>query len=368
MAEATKKKSAIPSFREKKGNNQKVTMITVYDYPFARLVDRSEAELILVGDSLGMVVQGLERTNPVTLEEIIYHARAVRRGAPNTLIVGDMPFMSYQISPEQALASAGRIVKESEADCVKMEGGEYFAPYVEKIVSAGIPTIGHIGLTPQSASALGGFTVQGRTKEEGEQLIADAKALDAAGAFAIVLECIPSGVAKVITESVEAVTIGCGAGPHVDACRSSSNSTRSWRPKSSPVSTGLRKRFAPEPTRPTSTGLREPRKSKNTFPCDKLTMSHIFCWTQRERRRTAQKRPSGGALSASQHRLPKILQRHRILAIGYGEAPKDVFICKDLFLCLPGGGCLVIGDVNKLLSTGSCGTERAPPDGLRNRS
>ena len=216
MAEATKKKTTIPSFREKKRNNQRVTMITVYDYPFARLVDRSEAELILVGDSLGMVVQGLERTNPVTLEDIIYHARAVRRGAPNTVIVGDMPFMSYQLSPEQALASAGRILKESEADCVKMEGGEYFAPYVEKIVSAGIPAMGHIGLTPQSASALGGFTVQGRTKAEAEQLIADAKALDAAGAFAIVLECIPSGVAKVITESVEAVTIGCGAGPHVD--------------------------------------------------------------------------------------------------------------------------------------------------------
>ena len=216
MIEVTKQKSTIPSFREKKSKNQKVTMITVYDYPFARLVDRSEAELILVGDSLGMVVQGLERTNPVTLEDIIYHARAVRRGAPNTLIVGDMPFMSYQLSPEQALASAGRILKESAADCVKMEGGEYFAPYVEKIVKAGIPTIGHIGLTPQSASALGGFKVQGRTKAEADQLIADAKALDAAGAFAIVLECIPSGVAKVITESVKAVTIGCGAGPHVD--------------------------------------------------------------------------------------------------------------------------------------------------------
>jgi 3-methyl-2-oxobutanoate hydroxymethyltransferase len=216
MAEATKQKTTIPSFREKKSNNQKVTMITVYDYPFARLVDGSQAELILVGDSLGMVVQGLERTNPVTLEDIIYHARAVRRGAPNTLIVGDMPFMSYQLSPEQALAGAGRILKESEADCVKIEGGEHFAPYVEKIVSAGIPTMGHIGLTPQSASALGGFTVQGRTKAEAEQLIADAKALDVAGAFAIVLECIPSGVAKVITESVEAVTIGCGAGPHVD--------------------------------------------------------------------------------------------------------------------------------------------------------
>jgi 3-methyl-2-oxobutanoate hydroxymethyltransferase len=212
----SKKKTTIPSFRDLKARGAKVTMITVYDYPFARLVDHSQAELILVGDSLGMVIQGLEQTNPVTLDEMIYHVRAVRRGAPNTLVVGDMPFMSYQISPEQALASAGRILKEGGADCVKMEGGKDFAPYVTKIVKAGIPVIGHIGLTPQSASALGGFTVQGRTPEDAEQLIADAQALDRAGVFAIVLECIPAGVAKVITASVEAVTIGCGAGPHVD--------------------------------------------------------------------------------------------------------------------------------------------------------
>jgi 3-methyl-2-oxobutanoate hydroxymethyltransferase len=216
MSESSKKKTTVPSFRDMKARGQKVTMITVYDYPFARLVDRSEAELILVGDSLGMVIQGLEHTNSVTLDEMIYHVKAVRRGAPNTLVVGDMPFMSYQISPEQALESAGRFVKEGGADCVKMEGGEDLAPYVEKIVKAGIPVMGHIGLTPQSASALGGFKVQGKTKKEAEQLIADAKALDEAGAFAIVLECIPSGVAKVITESVQTVIIGCGAGPFVD--------------------------------------------------------------------------------------------------------------------------------------------------------
>lgn len=216
MSDSGKRKAPIPSIRDKKARGEKLTMITVYDYPFARLVDRSEAELILVGDSLGMVIQGQELTNPVTLDEVIYHIKAVRRGAPNTLVVGDMPFMSYQISPEQALASAGRIVKEGGADCVKMEGGEYFAPYVHKIVQAGIPVMGHIGLTPQSASALGGFKVQGRTPEQAEQLIADARALDAAGAFAMVLECIPGGVAKVITESVGAATIGCGAGPHVD--------------------------------------------------------------------------------------------------------------------------------------------------------
>ncbi len=216
MNQTEKKKTTIPSFREKKEKKEKVTMITVYDYPFARLVDRSGAELILVGDSLGMVIQGNEHTNPVTLDEIIYHVKAVRKGALNTLVVGDMPFMSYQLNPDQALASAGKILKEGAADCVKMEGGEFFAPYVNKIVKAGIAVIGHIGLTPQSASALGGFKVQGKTREEADQLIQDARALDEAGAFAIVLECIPSGVAKVITESVQAVTIGCGAGPHVD--------------------------------------------------------------------------------------------------------------------------------------------------------
>jgi 3-methyl-2-oxobutanoate hydroxymethyltransferase len=216
MSTEAKIKTTVPSFRELKSAAQKVTMITVYDYPFARLVDRSVAEMILVGDSLGMVVQGLNHTNPVRLEETIYHVQAVRRGAPNTLVVGDMPFMSYQLNPEQALASAGRILKEGGADCVKMEGGVYFAPYVQKLVNCGIPVIGHIGLTPQSASALGGFKLQGKTKQEAEKLIADAIALDKAGAFAIVLECIPSGVAKVITESVRATTIGCGAGPFVD--------------------------------------------------------------------------------------------------------------------------------------------------------
>ena len=181
------KKITIPEFKKRKKTGERVTMITVYDFPMARLVDRSPAEMILVGDSLGMVFQGLEHTNPVTLDEIIYHAKAVRRGAPNTLVVGDMPFMSYQVSSEQGLTSAGRIIKESGADCVKMEGGTYVAPSVERIVKAGIPVIGHIGLTPQSASALGGFKVQGNTLEEAEKLIADARALDEAGVFAMVL-------------------------------------------------------------------------------------------------------------------------------------------------------------------------------------
>jgi 3-methyl-2-oxobutanoate hydroxymethyltransferase len=210
------KKITIPAFRQRKKDGHRVTMITVYDHVFARLVEASEAEMILVGDSLGMVIQGLPLTNPVTLDEIIYHTKAVRRGAPDTLVVGDMPFMSYQVSPETALASAGRIVKEGGADCIKLEGGVYVAPSVQKIVRAGIPVVGHIGLTPQSSSALGGFKVQGRTREEADQLVADARALDEAGVFAMVLECIPSGVAKVITESVRATTIGVGAGPCVD--------------------------------------------------------------------------------------------------------------------------------------------------------
>ena len=210
------KKITIPAFSQKKRDAQKVTMITVYDYIFARLVEASEAEMILVGDSLGMIIQGRPLTNSVTLEEIIYHTKNVRRGAPETLVVGDMPFMSYQVSPEAALTSAGRIIKEGGADCVKLEGGVYVAPSVQRITRAGIPVVGHIGLTPQSSSALGGFKVQGKTKEEAEQLITDAKALDEAGVFAMVLECIPSGVAKVITESIRATTIGVGAGPHVD--------------------------------------------------------------------------------------------------------------------------------------------------------
>jgi 3-methyl-2-oxobutanoate hydroxymethyltransferase len=216
MTAESKQKISIPEFPTVKERREKLTMITVYDYPFARLVDRSGAEIILVGDSLGMVIQGLDSTVPVTLDEMIYHIRTVRRGAPNTLVVGDMPFMSYQVSPEEALRNAGRIMKEGGADCVKLEGGVPFADRVSKVVRAGIPVMGHIGLTPQSASALGGLKVQGRTQGQAEALIADAQALDKAGVFAIVLECIPSGVARAITDSVRALTIGCGAGPHTD--------------------------------------------------------------------------------------------------------------------------------------------------------
>ena len=216
MAAESKQKITIPDFAVRKERGEKLTMITVYDYPFARLMDQSSAEIILVGDSLGMVIQGLDSTVPVTLDEMIYHTKCVRRGAPNTLVVGDMPFMSYQVSPEEALRNAGRLMKEGGADCVKLEGGIPFADHVSRIVQAGIPVMGHIGLTPQSASALGGLKVQGKTQAQAESLIADAKALDEAGVFSVVLECIPSGVGKVITNAVRSSTIGCGAGPHTD--------------------------------------------------------------------------------------------------------------------------------------------------------
>ena len=216
MSAESKTKLTIPAFRNLKKEGRKVTMITVYDFPFARLVDKSRAEMILVGDSLGMVIQGLDHTNPVTLDEMIYHAKMVRRGAPNTLVVGDMPFMSYQVSPDQAVAAAGRMLKETGVDCVKMEGGEWLAPYVKRITDVGVPVMGHIGLTPQSAAAMGGFKVQGRTKDQAEQLMADAKALDKAGAFSIVIECVPPGVTKAIRETVDAAIISCGAGPHAD--------------------------------------------------------------------------------------------------------------------------------------------------------
>ena len=212
----SKKKTTIPSLADMKKAGDKLTMITVYDFPFARLVDQTPAEMILVGDSLGMVIQGGDSTNPVTLDEIIYHAKAVRKGAPNTLIIGDMPFMSYQACPKDAVRSAGRLFKEAAVDCVKIEGGRYFVDHVRALKGSGIPVMGHIGLTPQSASALGGFKLQGKTQAEAEELIKDAIALDEAGCFAMVLECMPPGVVKKITESVNAITISTGSGPHAD--------------------------------------------------------------------------------------------------------------------------------------------------------
>jgi 3-methyl-2-oxobutanoate hydroxymethyltransferase len=210
------KKVTATTLRQMKADGERITMVTAYDATFARLVDEGGADAILVGDSLGMVIQGEENTLAVTLDDIIYHTRAVRRGTKRAHVVGDMPFMSYQHDPIEALKSAGRLVKEGGAESVKLEGGEDYAPAVEKIVRAGIPVMGHIGLTPQSVHAMGGFKVQGKTAAQAQRLLRDAKALEAAGAYAIVLEGMPVELARVITRAVSIPTIGIGAGVDCD--------------------------------------------------------------------------------------------------------------------------------------------------------
>jgi 3-methyl-2-oxobutanoate hydroxymethyltransferase len=200
-----------------KEQGEKISMVTAYDYPTALLVDKAGLELILVGDSVGNTVLGYESTIPVELEDIIHHARAVMRAVKRAFVVGDMPFMSFNISPEEALYNAGRLMKEALVDGVKLEGGCELAQVVEAIVRrGGIPVMGHIGLTPQRASQLGGFKVQGRDKEKARKLLEDAKCLEEAGIFALILECVPYQLAKLITERVSIPTIGIGAGPYCD--------------------------------------------------------------------------------------------------------------------------------------------------------
>ena len=198
-----KQKTTIPQYREMKEKQQKIRMVTAYDYPTALLVDRTDIEMVLVGDSLGMVVLGYDGTVPVSMDEMIHHIKPVVRGAKNTLIVGDMPFMSYNVSIEKAIENAGRIMKEGGADCVKLEGGVAMAQTVKAIVDAGIPVMGHIGLTPQTASQLGGFKVQGKDTAAAERMIIEAQTLEEAGAFSIVLEAIPAPLAKLITEKIK---------------------------------------------------------------------------------------------------------------------------------------------------------------------
>jgi 3-methyl-2-oxobutanoate hydroxymethyltransferase len=180
------------------------------------MLDEAEIDVLLVGDSLGMVIQGLDSTLPVTVDEVVYHCRAVARGAPHALIVGDMPFMSYQVTPEDALRHAGRFLAEGGAQAVKLEGGASVAPTIRRIVEAGIPVMAHVGLTPQSVHAMGGFRVQGKTEEAAERILRDARAVEDAGAFALVLEGIPSDLAATITEELTIPTIGIGAGPACD--------------------------------------------------------------------------------------------------------------------------------------------------------
>lgn len=202
--------------RAKKARNEKIVMCTAYDATFASILDEAGVDMLLVGDSLGMVIQGHETTLPVTLEHMIYHTAAVARGAKQAHIVGDLPFMSYRISTEQALTSATRMLQEGGAHSIKLEGGKDLAPTVAKIVQAGIPVVGHVGLTPQSVHAMGGFKVQGRDVDSARRILDDAKALEKAGCFALVLEGIPLEVAAEITSQIEIPTIGIGAGMHCD--------------------------------------------------------------------------------------------------------------------------------------------------------
>ena len=199
-----------------KAKGEKIPVITAYDYPTARLADDAEFPIILVGDSLGMVVLGYDSTIPVTMDDMVHHTGAVARGANHALIVVDMPFMSFQISSADALRNAGRLVQEGGAQSVKLEGGESVAEEVRRIVGSGIPVMGHVGLTPQSVHRFGGYRVQGKAREQAAQLLRDAQALEEAGAYAVVLELIPSPLARIITQRLTIPTIGIGAGPYCD--------------------------------------------------------------------------------------------------------------------------------------------------------
>jgi len=209
-------KVTVPSLRRMKREGKRIAMVTAYDYPSAALAEKAGMDVILVGDSLGMVVLGYESTTPVTMEEMLHHCRAVSRAAKRPMIVGDLPFMSYQASSEEAIRNSGRLVKEGGVDAVKPEGGSEFAQTVRAIARVGIPVMGHIGLTPQTAPLWGGYRVHGRTVAQAKRLLEDAKALEEAGAFSIVLEMVTAEAAKIVTEALSIPTIGIGSGPSCD--------------------------------------------------------------------------------------------------------------------------------------------------------
>ena len=204
------------TLRDKKAKQEKISMLTSYDYSTAGLVDQAGLDMILVGDSLGMVVLGYENTLSVTMDDMVHHTRAVVRGTKNAMVVADMPFLSYHVSTKEAVRNAGRFIQEGGAQAVKLEGGVERVEAVKAILDAQIPVMGHIGLTPQSVNQFGGFKVQGKDLETARKLLRDAQALDKAGVFSIVLECVPSALAKKITEEVSVPTIGIGAGPDCD--------------------------------------------------------------------------------------------------------------------------------------------------------
>ena len=207
-----RKKVTTLTFRQKKERSEPITMLTAYDYPTAMAIDKAGIDSILVGDSLAMVVLGYENTLPVTMEEMLHHARAVARGAKTSLLIGDMPFMSYQVSVEEAVRNAGKFLQQANMDAVKLEGGRERADAVRAIVGAGIPVMGHLGLTPQSVHQLGGFRAQGKTASAAKRLLEDAQILEEAGAFSIVLESVPARLAEFISKKISIPTIGIGAG------------------------------------------------------------------------------------------------------------------------------------------------------------
>ncbi|MFA5638294.1 MAG: 3-methyl-2-oxobutanoate hydroxymethyltransferase [Anaerovoracaceae bacterium] len=213
---ADKTKMTVMDFKKFKEEGRKFSYVTAYDYTMASIIDESNVEIILVGDSLGMIMLGYSSTTPVTMEDMVHHIRPVVKGAPNTFIVGDMPFGAYQESDEQAVHNAVRLIKETGCDCVKLEGGIEMESRIKAIVNAGILVMGHIGLTPQTATSVGGFKVQGGTTESALKLIEDAKTLERAGVFSMVLEAVPTVVGKAVTEAVKVPVLGIGAGPHVD--------------------------------------------------------------------------------------------------------------------------------------------------------
>ncbi|HQP35186.1 MAG TPA: 3-methyl-2-oxobutanoate hydroxymethyltransferase [Polyangiaceae bacterium] len=216
MSAKESKKLTVPAIRARKNAGPKISAVTAYDATMARLLDEAGVDVILVGDSLGMVVQGLPNTLPVTVDEVCYHARAVARAIRRAHLVGDLPFMSYQASIEQALVSSGRLLKEGGCEAVKLEGGEALADTVRAIVRAGIPVMGHVGLTPQSVHAMGGFRVQGKGEDAAARIVADARAIEQAGAYSLVIEGVPADLAHRITDAVSIPTIGIGAGPECD--------------------------------------------------------------------------------------------------------------------------------------------------------
>ena len=228
-------KNTVLTFAKAKRDKTKLAILTAYDYTTAKLMDDSGVNAIMVGDSVGMVCLGYKDTLPVTMEDMLHHTRAVARAVSNSLLIADLPFMSYQASVHEAMRNAGRLIKEGNAQVVKLEGGKEVCPQIRAIVDTSIPVMAHIGLTPQSVNAFGGFKVQGKEEESARGILEDAKAVEQAGAFAVVLECIPAKLAALITDSIGIPTIGIGAGPHCDGqvlvCQDMLGMTEDFTPK-----------------------------------------------------------------------------------------------------------------------------------------